>query len=309
MKKFSNYQYVPVVPMTDRDKQEQGSKFWNKGKWDNFVLPFLPEDCSELTFTDIGCNAGVFLELAEKKGFNKVIGVDNDRRAIDKALRYRKKIGGTYDLRRLWMERDSTLDGLPVSDYMVMAMTHYYFDINTWFAFLDRLMLKTRNCIIVTAKKRKRVSKASADTDNIRDYFKLWEETGHIPELPLEGDPFPRRQWSFCFKSPLLERVSLDDLVCLNPNLPGFYEEIHSGKDPLRTTYYNKIRRNRRRKWAGRKLAIYVDDKSRYVKDIKKRGILSPLIVNSENEILDGAHRFHALKFLGHKSVIIRRVK
>ena len=60
MKQFSNYQYIDGE-MSERDKKEEGSKFWNKGKFDNFVKPFLPEDCKNMTFIDMGCNAGVFL--------------------------------------------------------------------------------------------------------------------------------------------------------------------------------------------------------------------------------------------------------
>ena len=77
--------------MSERDKQEKGSKFWNKGKWDNFVLPFLPDDCGEMTLIDMGCNAGIFLKLAEDKGFKQVIGVDSNREAVKKALFYKKK--------------------------------------------------------------------------------------------------------------------------------------------------------------------------------------------------------------------------
>lgn len=55
--------------MTERDKKEVGSKFWNQGKWDNFVLPFIEDDCKDMTLVDVGCNAGLFLKLAKDKGF------------------------------------------------------------------------------------------------------------------------------------------------------------------------------------------------------------------------------------------------
>ena len=170
MKKFSNYQYVPIREANDTDRRDFGSEFWGEAKWRNFVLPFLPEDCSDLTLVDIGCNAGLFLEEAEKKGFKKVIGVDKNRRAIKIAEEYKKSIGGTYEIR--YERAELCLENLPVSDYIVMAMTHYYFAIDSWFMFLDELMRKTRNVIIVTAHKREKLSKAAADTDSVRGYFR-----------------------------------------------------------------------------------------------------------------------------------------
>ena len=71
MKSFSNYQYTGGE-MNERDKQEVRSKFWNEGKWNNFIKPFLPKDCGEMTFIDIGCNAGLFLKMAKEFGFKRV---------------------------------------------------------------------------------------------------------------------------------------------------------------------------------------------------------------------------------------------
>ena len=119
---FSNYQYVPIRELNDTDKRDLGSEFWNEGKWRNFVLPFLPDNCSDLTLVDIGCNAGLFLEEAENKDFKKVIGVDRNKKAIELAKEYKESIGGTYEIRNERME--NCLENLPVSDYMVMAMAH-----------------------------------------------------------------------------------------------------------------------------------------------------------------------------------------
>ena len=140
MKKFSNYQYVGGE-MSERDKLEEGSKFWNQGKWDNYVLPFLPDDCSGMTLIDMGCNAGVFLKLAEDKGFERVIGVDANKGAIEKAIAYRESNGGTYDIQRRHMER--CINKLPMADYTVLAMAHYYFLAVDWLYYLDQLQARS----------------------------------------------------------------------------------------------------------------------------------------------------------------------
>jgi hypothetical protein len=88
MKPFAHYQYVGGK-MSPRDKQEANSKFWNQGKWTNFILPFLPKNCQELSLVDLGCNAGLFLKLAEDKGFDKIIVI---KRQFDGQLSIVKKM-------------------------------------------------------------------------------------------------------------------------------------------------------------------------------------------------------------------------
>lgn len=304
MKQFSNYQHVDGEIMNERDKQEVGSKFWNKGKWDNFVLPFLPKDCNGLTLIDMGCNAGLFLKLAEDKGFSKIIGIDRNKEAFRRAVSYRERNGGSYELRRHYFER--CLDQLPVSDYTILANAHYYFSINCWFDYLDRLALKTQYCIIVTAAKREKICNASAKTVDIKKYFKYWDETGNVPELSLKDDPYPRTQWSFCFKSPLIERVSMDSLNANNEFRNDYFKELDQGVDPLKTCYY-EFTKERRVTWPERTIIKYILDKAILYEDIKKNGLLHPIIVNSDNNVIDGNHRYGIMKHLGYKSIFIRK--
>ena len=310
-KKFTNYQYV-FGEMSERDKQEQGSKFWNKGKFDNFVRPFLPEDCSELTFIDIGCNHGIFLKEAEEMGFKKVIGVEADGKVVKKAKEWKEMNGGKYIIKKLFMEH--CLSELPMADYIVMANVHYYLNIKHWLDFVRELENKTRYVILVLAEKNNRnVSKPSSDVSNIRENFKNWEEIGLI-EPSLEGDPFPRKLWGICFKNPLLERVPIDKLDCGNHMQDGFYKELDEGKDPFETKYYRDTKRYRQgkiRRWTDNVCQEYVADKANVYFDIRKNGIKNPIIVKKEikpDRIADGNHRHCMLKHLEEKSVIVRKI-
>ena len=152
MKPFKTYQYLEGTEMTERDKSEAGSKFWNEGKWDNFVAPLLPEDCSGMTLVEMGCNAGVFLKEAEKRGFSRVVGVDSDQVSVERGRAWRDRHGKGYKF--LLKRMEDCITDLPVADYTVLANSHYYFTINDWLDYLDRLQYKTRFCIIITAKKR-----------------------------------------------------------------------------------------------------------------------------------------------------------
>lgn len=304
MKKFETYQYVDG-PMTNREKLEAGSKFWNKGKWDNYVLPFLPEDCSGLTLVDMGCNAGVFLELAEKKGFKRVIGVDSNRGAIKRAMRHRKHIGGKYEL--WYKDMKKAIRELPPTDYLVMANSHYYLTIGEWLDFMNELNGRVCHIIIVTAEKSRAWGMASANVEDIRKYFKNWDEVGFVDQLPLEGDPFPRVQWSLCFKNRDVERVSTDTLNLGNNVQIGFYTEIDKGKNPLETRYYRIIEKYRRDTWMQEKINDFIMCKAELYKDVKKNGLLKPLIINYDNRVLDGNHRARIIQHLKYESVIIRR--
>ncbi len=295
--------------MTDRNRQELGSKFWGKGKWDNFVAPFLPSDCSDLSFIDIGCNAGIFLEEAEKHGFSEVMGIDSNKKAYLRAEAYKKRVNGKYKIHHNNLER--AWPYLPTSDYIVFANLHYYIDVERWINYIDEAIGKMRYVVVVTTKKRKeKLEKAGSYPKEVRKYFQLWEEVGCISNIPLEGDPCPREVWGLCFKSPYLERVILNELSSDSKVKDGFYEELNRGIDYNDTDYYRWMRKYRKssRHWSDDSVKKYISKKAKLYESIKKNGILQPLIVTSEGKIRDGNHRYAILKHLGYKSAIVRKI-
>ena len=72
------------------------SKFCNEGKWNNFINPLLPADCTDMTLVEIGCNAGLFLRMAKEKGFANVLGIESDLNAYNMALKYRDSLKMDY---------------------------------------------------------------------------------------------------------------------------------------------------------------------------------------------------------------------
>lgn len=292
--------------MTERDKQEAGSKFWNKGKWDNFVLPFLPEECSGMTLIDMGCNAGIFLKLAEDKGFDQVIGVDANRGAIRRAFAYRERNGGKYEIYREHIQR--IINALPAADYTILANVHYYFPIDQWLDYLDKLQYKTRYCVIVTAHKEcSGLCKASPLMADIRSYFKNWDEAGIIDNVSMENDPFPRQLWSVCFKSRFIDRVPINDLENQNNIQESFYVELDQGIHPTETKYYKYSIGHTKRRYRGtvhrgilRKVGLY--------ESIKNNRLMKPVIINRDRKILEGNHRHAIMKHLGHKTIMVRIV-
>jgi len=305
MKPFKTYQHLEGDPLTERDKTEAGSAFWNEGKWNSFVEPLLPNDCSEMVLVEMGCNAGVFLNKAESKGFGKVVGIDSDEASVERGCSWRDRHGKNYQI--LLERMEDCLDNLPLADYTILSNSHYYFTINDWLDYLDRLQYKTRYCIIITAQKRKgNRCWARADLDGIRDYFKTWKEVGFVDTPPLEDDPHPRRLWSLCFESPFIERVPIDSLDCGNHVQDKFYAELDAGMDYKDTRYY-KILKPYRKRWSEEKLHTWIEGRIKVYKDLKENGLKKPILVGAKNLILDGNHRYSMMKHLGFKSILIRR--
>ena len=296
MKPYESYQLLGGEDPTDRDKKQIGSKFWHRGKWDNFVAPHLPKDGKGLLLADIGCNAGLFLKFAVDMGF-KAIGVDSNHESVERGNQWATKNGYDYKIVESLMEDAK----LPIVDYAVLANSHYYFDIVDWVKYLDELRNKTRFVIIVTAEKN-HINKcwARADLANIRGYFKDWKEVSFVDELPTEGDPDPRRLWSLCFESPNVVKLNHAELEFHNHVQDKFYKELDEGKHYKDTRYYGILKKYRE-KWGEVVLNKWVEDKISIYEDIKKNGQFGLVLINKEKSILDGNHRARMLVHLNRE--------
>ncbi len=310
MKNFSNYQYVGGE-MNERDKQEVGSRFWNKGKWYNFVLPFISsaEGHEEEIFIDIGCNVGLFLQLAKEFGFGKVIGVESHKEAYDNAIKYRDKLD--YEVINDTMQ--SSINYLPASDVVVLSNVHYYLTEDEFIKFIDRLKEKTLYVIIVIAEKKPNTRYAASDIKSIRNYFKDWQEID-VVDIQKDDTPHSRHLTSICFKNNLLDRVSIDSLDNGNNQQRDFLDELDKGIDPFKTNYYRRLKSYRRHTgsrqeiWSKERLIEYMNERVELCNDVKEKGLEEPILVGVNNRIKDGNHRCEIMKHLGYKSIIIKNI-
>lgn len=310
MKQYNVYQALSGEPMTERDKREVGSKYWNEGKWDNFILPLFPKRFREWgeddVFIDMGCNAGLFLALAWQMGFGRVIGVDSNKEAVERGLRWRDKNKSGYKIFQFGIE--NCIDTLPVADYTVLANAHYYFTVNDWLEYVDKLQYKTRYVIIVTDKKH-HLNRcwASADIEDIRSVFKNWDEVGFIDVKPNDNDPGYRKLSSICFKSRFIDKVPIDSLDASNHVQDSFWGELDSGKHFKETKYY-RILAKYRKEWEPGRLDKWMQDQIGNYESIKQNGLRTPIIVDKNDRILDGNHRYSGLKHMGYEDVFIRKI-
>ena len=305
--------------------KKKDSKFWNEGKWKNFIVPLLPSGHNDHTFVEVGCNAGLFLRLAKEKGYQRVFGVDSSRTACKEGVKYRDSLGLDYELLRRTVGGDFDFNEVPMADITVLSTVHYYFDMDAWLKYLDVLPYKTRYCLIVSrALARKEHWRAGAEIEEIKNYFKGWSEVSGISDISSRGDMHPRDLWSLLFRSPALERRNLDELYIKNQKLGTWhqdYKEMSLRKNELaeeiakndkivmeETSFYKKWARRKHIEWSEQKLKDFVQNKIDLMFDVKNNGQKEPILVKMSGQICDGGHRVAILKALGHKSAIVRYV-
>jgi glycosyltransferase involved in cell wall biosynthesis len=306
--------------------KKKDSKFWNEGKWHNFIEPLLPTNCEGQTFVDMGCNAGLFLRLAKERGYSRVLGVDKSRSTCQVAEEYRDSLGLDYKILHRTVGVNFDFDEIPVADVTLLSTVHYYFDIGDWLAYLDKLRWKTRYCLVVSRSvDPDRHWCPSGEIANIRNYFRDWTEVGAITDVPERGDPHPRTLWSLLFKSDLV-RMPVDSIYIKNQRHRTWvetYKRMDKAKRELaaalaendvvdleKTSYFGEWlkRKEGDRRWPKDKIKEFVQGKADLMLDVKRNGLKEPLIVKMFGQICDGGHRLAILRALGHKDAIVRLV-
>jgi len=305
-----------------QNPKKKDSKFWNEGKFKNFIEPHLPEFCTDMTFVEMGCNAGLFLKMAKDKGFRIAVGVEKNKTPVKEGKRYRDILGYDYKILKRSLggkfgEKGSfDIDEIPTADFTVMSTFHYYIDINTWMKYIDALKNKTRFVIIVSRHTKQRHWRALSDLEPVRRYFRDWKEVSYIEPISKKGDPAPRNLWSICFESNL-KRVSIDTIKRQKSEKNRMYnavrelsDEVAENKDisVFDTEYYKRWVERKSGKWHPKLIKKFVSNKFELLKSIKENGQIDPLIVQEDMKLSDGGHRLAILESLGNKSVIVRVV-
>jgi len=306
--------------------KRKNSKFWNEGKWNTFINPLLPDVCTDKTFVEVGCNAGLFLKLASEKGFRNVVGMEKSRSTYRMAKYYKEKMKYNYRVLHSQVDKNFRFDDLPVADVTLMSNMHYYIDLNSFIEYIDALQYKSAYCLIVSRHLRKQEHwMPSGEFDTIRTYFKDWLEVDSVNNISTKGDPHPREMWSMLFKSKYLNRVPIkkfdkdfsEDALMKSRAFPEIHNaltelgQLIATNDDINiedTTFYKIWVARKKNKWDDKKIYTFVKDKVDTMYDIKKYGLKKPLLIHLYNKICDGGHRVAALKGLGYKTAIIRKI-
>ena len=277
-----------------KNEREKESRFWNDGRWQSFIKPYLPEDASDMTLVDVGCNSGLFCKLAKDHGFRHAIGIDTHEGAIARGIEWRDSIGYDYEL----IHHDvRNMDTLPLADVYVMSCVHYYFRMLQWLNMVDRLRTKTRRLVMVSKPLRKDYSRRVL-LEDIDRFFDGW----HIDEqihIDRKDDPAPRGLYGLSFEAPALKRVKIHDTPG-HPLADLLYQFYRGDEEPYLKHWT--------RKKNERTARMMIRSKRRLKEQIRKEGQRAPVILEKGNNIIDGAHRIAAMDSMGYKTVLARYI-
>jgi len=294
-------------------EERKDSKFCNEGKWNNFIKPFLPEDCTDMTLVEFGSNAGLFLKMAKEHGFKNVFGIESNAKNHRVAHKYLKSLPGElrYNIINDTVKEGFDYDNIPVSDVTILANFHYHVLFPDFLWFMDRLIHKTREVIVVSIDyDRKKHWLPKCKLEDVRRYFRHWEEVGLIDNISKKDDPHGRDMFSIKFKSEL-ERTPFDKLNIGDGSLDDLIELVlmngpTNESSIEKTTHYKFVKKNHKR-WTDAQVYEFVKGKAELMKSIKNNGLLTP-INTKDGQIIDGKHRAYMIKALYHKSIITREV-
>lgn len=323
------YQYLEVngEPFSRPRPERANSRFWNEGRWENFVSPLLPQDpyTTEKTFVEMGAASGLFLKMAVDEGFHRVIGIEKNQTPVKEGLRYRDTIGYTYTLlkRKLGSkfheEGSFDINELPVADITLYSTFHYYIDINAWIKYVDSLINKTCYVLFISRPSLKQEHwRARAEKEIVKEYFPLWREVGSVDYISKEGDPAPRDLYSILLANPFLRRVSIDSIdIREKPTDPMYLSmmdlanKIASGNpfDLFDTEYYHRWTKRKKGKWSERTTRGFVQMKADNMESVMRDGLMDPILVEKDTlRLCDGGHRLAMIRTLGLQSVIVREI-
>lgn len=309
------YQNVGIGGVEYEDPKRINSKYWNEGKWDNYIKPLLPEHKN--TFIEVGCNAGLFLKLAKETGFKNVIGIEGGKKRFKQAEKYREVNGLDYKLINKPIQ-DVNLDDLPLADVVLFSNTHYYIPIAEFMNVVNKLKGRCAYCIIVSAQARRLGNMAAhyLESPGIRGYFKYWREIKFVGDpLGLEKltDSTARKQmYGILFKGDL-DSVNTDELYDVSEKWENKYKNDlilpcleKFFKDPLNESSLFEYWKNQG--YSEKEIRHKLNHNLSLFKDIKENGMKEPVFLNINNKVLDGVHRMTILKELNYSEVLVRRL-
>lgn len=320
------YQTLPVAGAVYEDPARRASCFWDVGKLATFIRPLLPPPARRGAFLEIGCNAGLFLHLAEEEGFRRVVGVESHGPYVEQAARYRATLPmAHYEVVRGVVGHGFDPAQFPLLDVVLLANVHYYFGIPAFVDLLDALRVRTAMLIVVSAEAHARESGPGPDLASVRGYCRDWTETGLTGPVVEPADPAPRAnmfgvrfagairavpvaglygQWQADRRRS--NRSRWRDLVVA---LPAFVAAVLDGQDlaVARQPYAAWWQRHHPNRPQA-EIEALCTRKAALVLDLRARGQQRPIYLSRDEKVVDGLTRLVAAQHLGWQHLYARMV-
>ena len=300
------YQTVPVAGAVYENPARATSQFWDQGKWDTFIAPLLPVPTSGVGgFLEIGCNAGLFLHLADGAGYAPVLGIESHSAFVSQAAGFRATLPDPhYTVTRAAVGYGFDVTTLPLWSVVLVSNAHYYMMETALVDVLDALRTRTQALIVVSGKARTRTGMAKSGLCDVRGHCRDWTETGHIGWVSSATDTAPREgMFSVRFQGALhtveVPRLYQDwyDQHCrshrldwreLTTILPALVAAVLSGTglEAAENAYVAwQIRRNQQR---PDQAVVLCRERVALVADLRDYGQRRPIYLDSRGGIIDG---------------------
>ena len=108
--------------------------------------------------------------------------------------------------------------------------------------------------------------------------------------------------------NPITEEGASSTLRAINELIRDDYDKVEARefqKSLEESTFY-KRQHKMRSKWTEREIDDFINEKIRLLFSVMESGIREPLLIRSDNKIIDGGHRLLMWRVLGRKGIIVR---
>ncbi len=269
---------------------------YHEWRWKELVGPLIPKDGKDRSLLDLGCNAGFYMQKAEKLGY-RTLGVEKDQNYLSQAPEHLKIIKADINYYK------------PGCNFLTLAACVHYHQSDEQVEGLFHNMLYSTVYLLAMGRHKGRV-KSRPDRNHLMRKLRGWK---------LIDSREAKAFYTVLVKNPRYAELNVEGLYIMTKEyvskIKGFVDFVPSFEDFVRRALddinfnpvdskFMEYLKHRRFKYPLGRCWIY----KVMIEELKNRGIHTALQVQN-NRIKDGYHRLIILRELGVKRVVCRVIR
>jgi hypothetical protein len=278
-------------PMPTKRKVDTSAR-----RWRSYIAPFIQKGVG--TCVDLGANAGLYCRNMADLGY-RAIGVEKD----EVYIRHAHYWEGCEPKGVVIVEKDILNYQIPVCNYALMALVHYWLERRDLEALIHKLGEQAVRVVVMGRHKRADTHKMDPGMAPLTQLFSGWK---------VEGSKIGKKYYSVLFKNRHLDVLNVNQIWpkqqvassrWLYPSLKELIEFVRDGTKfvPQHTKFYHYLE-SRKFKPLDKAFAKEVA----LIKSVLNEGLTQPLMCQDQI-VLDGVNRLVLAKTLGIETIIARR--
>ena len=316
--------YQPIeFPNGEKTESSKWENFFSRDdfgerKWNRLIKPYL---YGENSFLEIGCNAGLFLVLAEKYGFKNVYGLESFKYFFDQC----QYVLSQFKSRAIVYQKDAlnfNFDSLESVDTVLLANALYWIGYSDNGKYVDNYNLKmnkfirglsflTKRIIIIGGEKVERIGgNLDLTTKFIEPYFNIIKSevitTGYrVLNLIVADSKVVEGEQDIDFL--------INDLSARGDYATEFIETFSKMVEGYLSHKQWMIKHSesfRGGRLDNLRLSAFCINYLQLMASIEEKGLLKKIKIFSEDgkAQIDGWHRLIILKALGYKTIPYKKI-